>query len=84
LNDLFGDITVASMDVDVDRCGGELNVYTRVQQVMVVLTMSVTSVSQYLTMSVTSVSPERLFSSVGIVKSDLRGKVTLNSTWKRE
>jgi hypothetical protein len=30
---------------------------------------------QYLTVSVSSASPERLFSSVGLVKSDLRGRL---------
>ena len=34
---------------------------------------------QYLTVTVSSVSPERLFSSVGLVKSDLRGRL-LDST----
>jgi hypothetical protein len=32
-------------------------------------------VRQYLTVSATSVSPERLFSSVGLVKSDLWGNL---------
>ena len=32
-------------------------------------------VRQYLTVPVTSVSPERLFNSVGVVKSDLRGSL---------
>ena len=32
-------------------------------------------VSQYLTVSATSVSPERLFRSVGLVKSDLRDRI---------
>ncbi len=32
-------------------------------------------VRQYLTVPATSVSPERLFSSVGLVKSDLRGRL---------
>jgi hypothetical protein len=35
----------------------------------------VTMSTQYVTVSVSSASPERLFSSVGIVKSDLRGRL---------
>jgi hypothetical protein len=34
-----------------------------------------TMTRQYLTVSASSTSPERLFSSVGLVKSDLRGRL---------
>ena len=70
----------------------ELNAYTRVQQVpldtdplmwwkqYVEEFPHLTHMTrQYLTVSVRSVSPERLFSSVGLVKSDLRGRL-LDST----
>jgi hypothetical protein len=82
------------MDVDVDSVETELNAYTRVQQVPLdtdplmwwmwkphvqefprLARMS----RKHLAVPVTSASPERLFSSVGLVKSDLRGRL-LEST----
>ena len=66
----------------------ELNAYTRVQQVPldtdplmwwkqhVQEFPHLTRMNrQYLTVPVTSVSPDRLFSSVGVVKSDFRGRL---------
>ena len=90
LSDLLGAST--SMDVDDDSVEVELNDYTRVQQVSLdtdplmwwkkhvqefprLGRMS----RQHLTVPATSESPERLFSSVGLVKSDLRGRL-LDST----
>ena len=66
----------------------ELNAYTRVQQVPLdtdplmwwkqhvqEFHRFVGMARQYLAVPATSVSPERLFSSVGLVKSDLRGRL---------
>jgi hypothetical protein len=90
VSDLLGDST--SMDVDVDSVETELNAYTRVQQVpldtdpLMWWKQHVQEFprldhmdTQHLTSPVTSVSPERLFSSVGLVKSDLWGRL-LDST----
>jgi hypothetical protein len=76
------------MDVDVDSVETELNVYTRVQQVPldtdplmwwkkhVQEFPRLTRMDrQLLTVPDTSASPERLFSSVGLVKSDLWGRL---------
>ena len=71
----------------------ELNVYTRVYQVPLDTDplmwwnqhvqefpdLAIRMVRQYMTVPDTSTSPERLFSSVGLVKSDLWGRL-LNST----
>ena len=82
------------MDVDVDSVESELNAYTRVQQVPLdtdplmsqwwkqhvqEFPRLVRMTSHHLSVPATSVSPERLFSSVGLVKSDLRGRL-LDST----
>ncbi len=66
----------------------ELNAYTRVQQEPLDTDPLMwwkqheeefprlsRMVRQYLAVLATSVSPERLFSSVGLVKSDLRGRL---------
>ena len=80
------------MDVDVDSVETELNTYTRVQQVSLdtdplmwwkqhlqeFLRMA-RMTRQHLAVPATSASPERLFSSVGLVKSDWRGSL-LDST----
>ena len=71
------------MDVDVDSVEAELNAYTRVHQVPLDTdprmwwTQHVQEfprlarmVRQHLGVPATSVSPERLFRSVGLVKSD--------------
>ena len=76
------------MDVAVDSVETELNAYTRVQQVSLdtdPLMWWKKHVQEFphlsrmtrhhLTVPATSVSPERLFSSVGLVKSDLRGRL---------
>ena len=76
------------MDVDVDSVETELNAYTRVHQVSLdtdplmwwkqyvqEFPLLTHMVRQYLTVTDTSASPERLFSSVGLVKSDLRGSL---------
>ena len=88
LDDLLG-VSSTSMDVDPSSVNGEteLNAYMRVQQVAndtdplmwwkqhqqefprLALTR------QYLAVPASSASPERLFSSVGLVKSDLRGRL---------
>ena len=73
------------MDVDVET---ELNVYTRVHQVPLdtdplmwwkkhvqEFPRLTRMVRQHLAVPTTSVSPERLFRSVGLVKSDLRGRL---------
>ena len=86
LSDLLGGSTC--MDVDVDSVETELNVYTRVQQVPldtdpfmwwkkhVQEFPHLTRMDrQHLAVPATSASPERLFSSVGLVKSDLRGRL---------
>ena len=86
LSDLLGGST--SMDVDVDSVEAELNAYTRVQQVpldtdpLMWWKQHVQEVPhlarmarQHLDVPTTSASPERLFSSVGLVKSDLWGSL---------
>ncbi len=86
LSDLLGGST--SMDVDVDSLDTELNVHTRVQQVPLDIDPLMwwnqhvqefprltRMARQHLAVPATSVSPERLFSSVGIVKSDLQGRL---------
>jgi hypothetical protein len=92
LSDLLGGST--SMDVDVDSVETELNAYTKVQQVTLDTDplmwwkqhvqefprlVRMVSPSQHLAVPATSAFPERLFSSVGLVKSDLRGRI-LDST----
>ncbi len=82
LSDLLGRSTC--MDVDVDSVEAELNVYKRLHQVPLdtdplmwwkkhvqEFPHLVRMVSQYLVVPATSASPERLFISVGLVKSDL-------------
>ena len=93
LNDLLG-VSSTSMDVDPSSVNGEteLNAYMRVQQVtkdtdplmwwkqhQQEFPRLARMTRQYLTVPASSVSPERLFSSVGLVKSDLRGRL-LDST----
>ena len=86
LSDLLGGSTC--MDVDVDSVEAELNDYTRVQQVPLdtdplmwwkqhvqEFPHLTRMTRQHLTVPATSASPERLFSSVGLVKSDLRGSL---------
>ena len=86
LSDLLGGST--SMDVDVDSVESELNAYTRVQQVPLdtdplmwwkqhvqEFPRLARMTRQHLSVPATSASPERLFSSVGLVKSDLRGSL---------
>ncbi len=86
LSDLLGGST--SMDVDVDSVEAELNAYTRVQQVPLdtdplmwwkehvqEFPRLARMVRQHLVVPATSASPERLFSSVGLVKSDFRGRL---------
>ena len=76
------------MDVDVDSVEAELNAYTRVQQVpldtdpLMWWKQHVQEVPrltrmprQHLTVPATSACPERLFRSVGLVKSDFRGRL---------
>jgi hypothetical protein len=76
------------MDVDVDSVETELNAYTRVKQVPLdtdplmwwrqdVQEFPLLSrmTRQHLAVPVTSVSPERLFISVGLVKSDFWGRL---------
>jgi hypothetical protein len=76
------------MDVDVDSVEAELNAYTRVQQVPLdtdplmwwkqhvqEFPRLTRMARQHLAVPATSASPERLFSSVGLVKSDLRGSL---------
>ncbi len=80
------------MDVDVDSVETELNAYTRVQQVSLdtdplmwwkqhvqEFPRLVRVTRQHLLVPVTSESPERLFSSVGLVKSDFRGRLLDNT-----
>jgi hypothetical protein len=79
LSDLSGGST--SMDVDVDIVEAELNAYTRVQQVSLdtdplmwwkqhvqEFPRLARVARQYLAVPTTSASPERLFSSVGLVR----------------
>jgi hypothetical protein len=90
LSDLLGGSTC--MDVDVDSVETELNDYTRVQQVPLdtdplmwwkqhvqEFPHLTRMTRQHLAVPATSESPEILFSSVGLVKSDLRGRL-LDST----
>ncbi len=89
LDDLLG-VSSASMDVDPSSVNGEteLNAYMRVQQVakdtdplmwwkqhQQEFPRLARMTSQYLAVPASSSSPERLFSSVGLVKSDLRGSL---------
>ena len=93
LDDLLG-VSSTSMDVDPSSVNGEteLNAYMRVQQVandtdplmwwkqhQEEFPRLTRMVCQYLTVPASSASPERLFSSVGLVKSDLWGRL-LDST----
>ena len=79
-----------SMDVDPSSVNGEteLNAYMRVQQVandtdplmwwkqhQEEFPRLARMARQYLAVPASSASPERLFSSVGLVKSDLRGRL---------
>ena len=81
-----------SFYVDVDSVEAELNVYTRVQQVPLdtdpvmwwkqhvqEFPRLARMARQHLAVPATSASPERLFSSVGLVKSDLRGSLLDNT-----
>ena len=89
LDDLLG-VSSTSMDVDPSSVNGEteLNAYMRVQQVandtdplmwwkqhQEEFPRLVRMARQYLPVPASSASPERLFSSVGLVKSDLRGRL---------
>ena len=89
LDDLLG-VSSTSMDVDPSSVNGEteLNAYMRVQQVandtdplmwwkqhQQEIPRLSRMARQYLSVPASSVSPERLFSSVGLVKSDLWGSL---------
>ncbi len=89
LDDLLG-VSSTSMDVDPSSVNGEteLNAYMRVQQVtndtdplmwwkqhQQEFPDSTRMVRQYLTVPDTSASPERFFSRVGLVQTDLRGSL---------
>ena len=89
LDDLLG-VSSTSMDVDPSSVNGEteLNAYMRVQQVandtdplmwwkqhQQEFPRLSRMARQYLSVPASSASPERLFSSVGLVKSDLRGSL---------
>ena len=89
LDDLLG-FSSTSMDVDSSSVNGEtdLNAYMRVKQVtndtdplmwwkqhQEEFPRLARMVRQYLTVPASSASPERLFSSVGLVKSDLWGSL---------
>ena len=93
LDDLLG-VSSTSMDVDPSSVNGEteLNAYVRVQQLandtdplmwwkqhQQEFPRLARMARQYLAVPASSASPERLFSSVGLVKSDLRGRL-LDST----
>ena len=93
LDDLLG-VSSTSMDVDPSSVNGEteLNAYMRVQQVandtdplmwwkqhQQEFPRLSRMARQYLSVPASSGSPERLFSSVGLVKSDLWGSL-LDST----
>jgi len=93
LDDLLG-VSSTSMDVDPSSVNGEteLNAYMRVQQVakdtdplmwwkqhQQEFPPLAHMVRQYLVVPAISASPERLFSSAGLVKSDLWGRL-LDST----
>ncbi len=67
------------MDVDVDSVEAELNAYTRVQQVPQEFPRLVRMTRQHLAVPATSASPERLFRSVGLVKSDFRVRLLDNT-----
>ena len=86
LSDLSGGST--SMDVDVDSVEAGLSAYPRVYQVPLDTSplmwwkqyvqefpRSARMAMQHLAMPATSVSPARLFSSVGLVKSNLWGNL---------
>ena len=86
LSDLLGGST--SMDVYVDSVETELNSYTRVHQVPLdtdplmwwkqhvqEFPRLTRMVSQHLVVPATSASPKGLFNSVGLVKSDLWGRL---------
>ena len=81
-------MTVHQWDVDVDSVESKLNAYRRVQQIPLdtdplmwwkqhVQEFPRLSriTRQYLDVPATSASPERLFSSVGLIKSDLWGNL---------
>ena len=89
LDDLLG-VSSTSMDVDPSSVNGEteLNAYMRMQQVandtdplmwwkqhQEEFPRLARMARQYLAVPASSASPERLFSSVGLVKSDLRGRL---------
>ena len=89
LDDLLG-VSCTSMDVDPSSVNGEteLNAYMRVQQVandtdplmwwkqhQEEFPRLARMARQYLAVPASSASPERLFSSVGLVKSDLWGSL---------
>jgi hypothetical protein len=93
LDDLLG-VSSTSMDVDPSSVNGEteLNAYMRVQQVandtdplmwwkqhQQEFPRLSRMARQYLSVPASSASPERLFSSVGLLKSDLWGSL-LDST----
>jgi hypothetical protein len=99
LSDLLGGST--SMDVDVDSAESELNAYTRVQQVPLdtdplmwwkqhveEFPHLTRMARQHLAVPATSESPERLFRSVGIVKSDLWGSLLdttlIDEMWSKQ
>ena len=96
LDDLLG-VSNTSMDVDPSSVNGEteLNAYLRVHQVdkdtdplmwwkqhQQEFPRLARMTRQYLAVPASSASPERLFSSVGLVKSDLRGRL-LHYTYAR-
>jgi hypothetical protein len=89
LDDLLG-VSSTSMDVDPSSVNGEteLNAYMRIQKVskdtdplmwcnqhQQEFPRLTRMTRQYLTVTARSSSPERLFSSVGLVKSDFRGSL---------
>jgi len=93
LDDHLG-VSSTSMDVDPYSVNGEteLNAYMRVQQVakdtdplmwwkqhQQEFPRLARMTRQYLAVPASSSSPERLFSSVGLVKSDLRGSFLDNT-----
>ena len=102
LDDLLG-VSSTSMDVDPSSVNGEteLNAYMRVQQVandtdplmwwkqhQQEFPRLARMVRQYLSVPASSASPERLFSSVGLVKSDLWGRlldtVLIDVMWAKQ
>ena len=83
-----GEAPNSLQDTHVDSVEAELNAYTRVQQVPLdtdplmwwkehvqEFPRPSRMARQHLAVPATSASPERLFSSVGLVKSDLRGRL---------